>query len=74
MTQQQTNNDRAVEALERIAKHEQECSERWLEALIELRSLRKASDAFAARWERLAWLVITTTLAAIATVVTSLIL
>ena len=74
MTQQLTNNDLAVEALDRIAKHEKECSERWLEALVELRSLRKATDAHAARWERLAWLVIATTMGAIATVVNSLIL
>ena len=73
MTQQSTNNDLAVEALDRIAKHEKECSERWMEALVELRS-KKATDAHAARWERLAWLVIATTMGAIATVVNSLIL
>jgi|TARA_A100001391_G_scaffold200871_2_gene186358 hypothetical protein len=50
----------ALEALERIAQHEKECGERWAEAVVELRELRKATDVHAARWEKLAWLVIGT--------------
>lgn len=50
----------ALDALERIAKHEKECGERWAEAIVELRELRKATDVHAARWEKLAWLVIGT--------------
>ena len=50
----------ALEALERIARHEKECGERWAECTIELRELKNASKAHAARWERLAWLVIGT--------------
>ena len=50
----------ALEALERIAQHEKECGERWAEAIVELRELRKATDVHAARWEKLAWLVIGT--------------
>lgn len=50
----------ALEALERIAQHEKECGERWAECTIELRELKDASKAHAARWERLAWLVIGT--------------
>lgn len=50
----------ALEALERIAQHEKECGERWAEAVVELRELRKATDIHAARWEKLAWLVIGT--------------
>ena len=50
----------ALEALERIAQHEKECGERWAECTIELRELKNASKAHAARWERLAWLVIGT--------------
>ena len=50
----------ALEALERIAQHEIECGERWAEAVVELRELRKATDVHAARWEKLAWLVIGT--------------
>ena len=54
-----TEMDIALEALERIAEHEKECGERWAEAVVELRELRKASDSHATRWEKLAWLVIT---------------
>lgn len=60
--------DRAEQALERIAKHEQECAERWGEALVELRELRKATDAHAARWEKLAWLVVASAVTALCTV------
>ena len=61
-----TKMDIALEALDRIAKHERECGERWAEAVSELKELRKATDAHAARWERLAWLVIGTTVTAAA--------
>ena len=60
-------NDRAEQALERIAKHEQECAERWGEAVVELRELRKVTDAHAARWERLAWLVVASAATAVVT-------
>jgi len=52
----------AIDALERIAQHEKECGERWAEAVIELRELRKVTDSHAARWEKLAWLVVGTVL------------
>jgi hypothetical protein len=55
----------ALQALERIADHEKECGERWGEAVIELKELRKATDSHAARWERLAWLVVTTTVGSV---------
>ena len=48
----------SLDALERIAQHEKECGERWAEAVVELRELRKATDIHAARWEKLAWLVV----------------
>ena len=57
----------ALEALERIAKHVKECGERWAESLVELRELRRATDTHAARWERLAWLVIGTAISCTAT-------
>ena len=57
----------ALEALERIAKHEKECGERWAESLVVLRELRRATDTHAARWERLAWLVIGTAISCTAT-------
>tara|TARA_R110002153_G_scaffold128665_2_gene277253 strand:+ start:2854 stop:3087 length:234 start_codon:yes stop_codon:yes gene_type:complete len=49
----------ALEALEKIAKHEKECGERWGEVLVEIRELRKATDNHAKHWEKLAWLVVT---------------
>jgi Flp pilus assembly protein TadB len=63
--------DRAEQALEKIAKHEQECAQRWGEALTELRNLRKVADAHAARWERLAWLVVASAVTGVVTVVVS---
>tara|TARA_R110001592_G_scaffold50895_1_gene157216 strand:+ start:59 stop:280 length:222 start_codon:yes stop_codon:yes gene_type:complete len=53
-----TEMDVALEALERIAEHEKECGERWAECTVELRELRKVADSHAARWEKLAWLVV----------------
>ena len=46
----------ALAALERIAKHEKECAERWAESAVELRELKTATKAHSARWEKLAWL------------------
>ena len=60
MTEEERN--LAIDALERIAQHEKECGERWAEAVIELRELRKVTDSHAARWEKLAWLVVGTVL------------
>jgi len=65
--------DLAEQALERIAKHEQECAERWGEAVVELRELRKVTDAHAARWEKLAWLVVASVATAAVTIVTTVI-
>jgi len=62
----------ALEALDRIAQHEKECGERWAEAVVELRELRKATDSHAARWEKLAWLVVTVVITTAATVVVSI--
>jgi hypothetical protein len=59
----------ALEALDRIAQHEKECGERWAEAVVELRELRKATDSHAARWEKVAWLVITVVVTGAASVV-----
>ncbi len=63
--------DRAEQALEKIAKHEQECAQRWGEALVELRNLRRVADAHAARWERLAWLVVASAATAVVTLLMS---
>ena len=54
------SSEQALEALERIAKHEKECAERWAESAVELRELKLATKAHSARWEKLAWLIIIT--------------
>ena len=64
----------ALEALERIAQHERECGERWAEAVIELRQLKKVADSHAARWEKLAWLVVTVVVTTSATVIASILI
>ena len=61
----------ALEALEKIAQHEKECGERWAEAIVELRELRKATDNHALRWEKLAWLVISSVLAGVIAVLST---
>ena len=61
--------DRAEQALERIAKHERECAERCGECVVELRELRKTTDAHAKRWEKLAWLVVASAITALCTVI-----
>ena len=57
-----SSNDLAMQALQKIAEHEKECGERWMETTYELRELRKQTDSHAARWERVAWLLIGTVL------------
>ncbi len=69
-----TEMDIALEALERIAQHERECGERWAEAVVELRELKKVADSHAARWEKLAWLVVTVVVTTAATVITSIVI
>ena len=63
MTEEERN--LALDALERIAQHEKECGERWAEAVVELRELRKATDIHAKRWEKLAWMVVGTVMATV---------
>jgi len=70
----QTEPNLALEALERIARHERECGERWAEAVIELRQLKKVADSHAARWEKLAWLVVTVVVTTAATVIASILI
>ena len=69
-----TEMDLALEALERIAQHERECGERWGEAVVELRELKKVADSHAARWEKLAWLVVTVVVTTSATVIASILI
>ena len=62
----------ATSALEQIARHERECGMRWAEAHAELKALSKSVSSHAARWEKLAWLVVSTVVcAALATVLKS---
>tara|TARA_R110002012_G_scaffold75918_6_gene191718 strand:+ start:1083 stop:1382 length:300 start_codon:yes stop_codon:yes gene_type:complete len=60
----------ALEALDKIAEHEKECGIRWAEAAVELRELRSATKNHAARWEKLAWLIVATMLTCITTILT----
>ena len=46
------SSEQALEALERIAKHEKECAERWAESAVELRELKLATKAHSERWEK----------------------
>jgi len=59
----------ALEALEKIAQHEKECGERWGEATVELKQLRELATSHAARWERLAWLVVSVVFAGATSVI-----
>lgn len=54
----------ATSALEQIARHERECSERYADVARELSALSTLTRAHSARWERTAWLVISTVLCA----------
>ena len=63
--------DVALEALERIAQHEKACGERWAEATVELRELKKSTADHSARWEKLAWLVVGASLTCVVTIVSS---
>jgi hypothetical protein len=60
--------DIALEALERIAQHEKECGVRWAEVAVELRELKKSTNDHSARWERLAWLVVGTSVTCMVTI------
>lgn len=53
-----TASDMALDALQLIARHEQECGLRWGEATAELKYLREQVERHGKRWERLAWLLI----------------
>ncbi len=57
----------ALDALERIDRHEIVCGDRWKEAHQELRALRE-------RWEKLAWLIIGTVLLATVTAALNLLI
>jgi len=61
-TPRKTPTQIALDALDRIDRHERECASRWHDAHLELRALRE-------RWEKLAWLIIGTVLLGIVTVV-----
>ena len=60
--------DAALEALERIAKHEKECAARWEEAAVELRELKEATKTHSKRWEKVAWILIITMLSCAGTI------
>ena len=63
----------ALEALERIAVHEKERGERWAEAIVELREVKKATETHAQRWENLAWLFVGTAVTCTITILAAVI-
>ena len=65
--------DIALEALERIAVHEKECGERWAEAIVELREVKKVTETHAQRWEKLAWLFVGTAVTCTITILAAVI-
>jgi|TARA_R110002110_G_scaffold64342_1_gene177950 hypothetical protein len=67
-----SSKDLAMQALQKIAEHEEECGKRWMEATYELRELRKQTDSHATRWERVAWLLIGTVLTTSGAIVVTL--
>jgi hypothetical protein len=69
----ESENKRAVEALEKIAEHEKECAARWAEVAIELRELNQKAQTHAARWEKLAWFVVVTVMGSMGTLVMGMI-
>ena len=64
--------DAALAALERIAKHEKECAERWAESAVELRELKIATKAHSARGEKLAWLIVVTMVSCVGSIIVGL--
>ena len=54
-------------ALDAIAIHEKECRERWRECTYELKALSHQVKAHSARWEKLAWIIISTLIVALVT-------
>jgi len=65
-------NNRAVEALEKIAEHEKECAARWAEVAVELRELNQKAHTHAARWEKLAWFVVITVTGSMLTILANM--
>jgi len=53
----------ATEALQEIARHEEECGLRWKEATTEIKNLSKQVSDHADRWEKLAWLIVSALIA-----------
>lgn len=58
----------AIDALERIARHEKECAARWGEARTEIRMMREQIISHSKRWEKLSWLVIGTVVVGVVTI------
>ena len=67
MAQRKSPTQIANAALNQIARHEEECGKRWREATYELKSLSEQVKAHSARWEKLAWIIISTLAVAMVT-------
>jgi len=55
-----TSSDIAIKALKKIEQHEKECGIRWVEASLELKYIKETLNSHSSRWERTAWVLITT--------------
>ena len=53
----------ALDALAKIERHEKECGLRWAEATSALKNLSEQAKLNSARWEKLAWLIISSLVA-----------
>jgi hypothetical protein len=53
----------ALDALAKIERHEKECGLRWAEATSALKNLSDQVKLNSARWEKLAWLIISSLVA-----------
>lgn len=55
-----TASEIAIKSLKKIEQHEKECGAKWAEASLELKYIKKTLESHSARWERTAWVLITT--------------
>ena len=60
-------------ALAKLSEHERTCGLRWKGVHHELKLMREQTRAHSARWEKLAWLVVLSALAAFGAVIGELI-
>lgn len=60
-------------ALSKLSEHERTCGLRWKGVQDELKLIREQTRAHSARWEKLAWIVVVSALAAFGAVIGELV-